>query len=415
MALTVALWRSHALTGLQGLVLVMAFMAPGKLPPLNVLSGLIVIGWILTFQAATHWEPVRRHPLFWACQGYFWLAVFGLLWTEDLRNGLEMIDHALPLALLPAALLTVVAPMNRQHILSAFLLGLTGTAILAHYNWLQLHFLPHWPLSPLNHPDPVDTAPFTGWVAYAPMLALGCYLAARRAKHQVGLWRWLYAAVFLLLLNNLVFSGGRTGMVAFCALALYGCFRWLRGRLVWPMVAGGLFISLAVGTAYLGGGEYRARFDRGIAELQNPDARINGSVSSRIVMARHTWQMIRFNPVLGIGTGDWPVYYHHLNRIHTPKWRPWREPHNQYLLSWSTLGIGGLVLLVLIYFSPWLRRVPTDDGLDHLRWALPVWMGSISVFGSYLWDSHTCLVFLLFSAIAWSGCEGSQQRLQRRP
>jgi O-antigen ligase len=290
---------------------------------------------------------------------------------------------------------------------------------LAHYNWLQLHYFPAWPASPLDHPDPVDTAPFTGWVAYAPMLAMGCYLAATRALRHMGHWRWVYLVLFLLLLNNLVFSGGRTGMVAFCALALYGCVRWLRGRWLWAVFAGGLFVSAALGFAYLGGGEYRVRFDRGIAELRDPDQKINGSVSSRIIMARHTWDMIRFNPVLGVGTGDWPLYHHELNRIHTPKWRTWREPHNQYLLSWSTLGIGGLVALLLIYFPPTLFRATKPgaaDGLNHLRWALPVWMGSISLFGSYLWDSHTCLVFLLFSAVAWSCAPGvSQQRFQRGP
>lgn len=413
-------WRLNALPLLQVMVLAMAFMAPGKLAPLNVLTVLIALVWLVSFRVDTHWRPIRRLPFFLACQVLFWITVIGLLWTEDLANGLDMVDHALPLLILAPPLLSIVPTMNREHILTAFLAGLTICSLLAHYNWLQLHVFPSWPASPLDHPDPVDTAPFTGWVAFAPLLAIGCYLAAQRALVNRGGLRALYAGLALFLLNNLIFSGGRTGMVALCALLALACFRWFGKRWLLAVLATTLLSTLVLGGAYLAGGEYRVRVERGFSELQNPDTKINGSVSSRIVMARHTWQMIRHNPWLGVGTGDWPVYYWHLNKAHTPKWQMWREPHNQYLLTTSTLGIAGLMALLWVYvpIMPVGRnRRPPADHLSYLRWAVPTWFGAISVFGSYLWDSHSSLVFVLFSAVAWS-CPvcGSQKRgLQQRP
>lgn len=411
-------WRAKSFTFGQLLVVAMAFLLPGKLAPINVVAVLIILSWLLSFRRATHWNPLRRHPFFWACQAYFWMVALGLLWTEDFPAGLMMLDHALPLAILVPALLTFGDPARFERVISAFLTGIGICVVLAHYNWLQLVHFPQWPASPLDHQDPIDTAPFTGWVSYAPMLAWAAYLCGRRLLHRAGWSRFGYGMLMLAIVNNLIFSNGRTGLVAFCALILLLTFQVLSGRRLLASIVALSLVGITLGIGYLVGDEYRQRLDRGLAELSDYRNHVDGSVSSRIVMAKHTWQMIRANPLVGVGSGDWRRHYRELNDRHTPDWIVWREPHNQFLLTQSTLGVIGLVILLLIYFPLGLRNLPYRDGRDDLRIALAVWFTSMSLFGSYLWDSHSNLNFLLFGCLIWSGTtnrESVEQKLQFGP
>src|SRR5690606_3064561 len=109
----------------------------------------------------------------------------------------------------------------RERYLTAFLAGLLACALLAHYNWLQLHFFPEWPRGIRVDKTPSDTAPFVDRIMYAPALALGSYLALRRLLEAPALRGRLVWLIFsAVLISNLLFSGGRAGMMMFAAMCV---------------------------------------------------------------------------------------------------------------------------------------------------------------------------------------------------
>nr|HMN66226.1 hypothetical protein [Burkholderiaceae bacterium] len=88
--------------------------------------------------------------------------------------------------------------------------------------------------------------------------------------------------------------------------------------------------------------------------------------------------------------------------LHTPRWEPAWNPHNQYLLTLTAAGIPGGLALVLVLFYPALRRGPAD-GRERIRRAVPVLMITICLFESYLLRSNVSMMYMLFTAALWRG------------
>ena len=45
----------------------------------------------------------------------------------------------------------------------------------------------------------------------------------------------------------------------------------------------------------------------------------SSSVGLRITFALNSWDVIKENPIIGIGTGDFPMEYKKINQINTPE------------------------------------------------------------------------------------------------
>lgn len=403
-------WRDGIRRFSNQIVCVFAFLLPGELAPLNVLAVVLIGLWLISFRVETHWQPLRRNPIFWACQAYFWLLVLGMIWTEDIPTGLINIDHALPLAIFVPVLLTTVLPSSVERIITAFLCGAALCVVLAHYNWVQLTMMPHWPVSPWDNPDGLDTAPFVGRIAYTPMLAWAAFLAIRRIADRQGAIRIMLVALTIAILVNMLFSGGRAGIAGFCALLVYMMIRWLEGKQVRAVVFSTALIASLVGAGYLIDTDLRKRLAEGSAELIDYKNNVNGSVSSRVLMGINTVRMIRESPVFGIGTGDWVLHYREMIEREMPEWMVYQQPHNQYLFTQSTIGIAGTLALLVIYFPFFLKSSPARPAIVDMRLALGIWMGSISMFASYLWNSHINMHFLLFLCIAWGVASSVEPR-----
>ena len=383
-------------------ICLLAFFMPGEMAPINVCAVLIIVVWLLTPGLKGRINTLKTHPVFWSFQAYFWLLVIGLLWTDDVDHGMELIDHALPLVILAPALLTLIRPDRYEPIITAYLLGIALCVVLAHYNLLRMHWFPDWPQGIWVNRSPGDTAPFVDRVTYAPMLAWAAWLGARRVAAKSGTVRYAYALLTLAIISNLMFSGGRTGLVAF--LALLGLFvLWqLKDRIVTALLITAISTIALLAASYWFIPHFQERIDLAVQEVTDYENHLDGGVSERIVMAKHAWHIFKNDPLLGVGTGDYKNLYTQRHNELTPKWRIYSHPHNQFLYTATVSGVIGLVVLLILYFPPSLLRLPFNDGRDDIRIAIAVWMGVVSVFGSYLWRSQTSVFFVLFACLAWA-------------
>jgi len=386
------------------------FVVPTTIAPAYWLMLLILVLWLLQGGFAQKWLALRGNSVFWVFQAYFWMFPLALLWTEDLSDGRRMVSRALFFLLSPV-LLTVARPEQRWRYLGAFLIGVTMCELLAYYNWLQLHVLPALPDGIRVDKDPFDTAPFVDRIMYTPVLAMAGYVAGHQVVFGVGRIRLLCALSLALTFGNLVFSGGRTGQLAFIALmGLLTLQRFARRPLLG--ITGALVVMMLFFTgAYTGSDYFHERTDTALRQLSNFEAEVDSAVGLRIVYNINSWRVFSEHPLTGVGTGDFREAYRVVNERHTPEWTPTHNPHSQYFLVLTTTGILGGIVLLLVYLPPALLRIPYRDGFDRIRIALPVLFLIISALESYLWRTNTSLMFVLFSALLYADAPTQKSRV----
>lgn len=379
------------------------FTIPIHAAEANVLSGLMLLLWLIEGRFKEKWERLSGNPVFWIFSAYLAVIVLSLLWSEDLRWGWQMVARHVYFMFFPVYL-TVVRRKHIKFYISAFLLSVSITETLAYYNWTRIHFAPWLPEGIRNHKDAMDIAPFVDHIMYSPILAFGAYLIGHALLFEdMQPWKKALFALFLLsITTNIFIAGGRAGQVGMLAMmGLLVMQRFWRRPLLASSLAGMMVATLFL-VGYQSSNSFEQRVDAAVHEVVHYQRMPNAAASSRINFAVNTLRIIRENLWFGVGVGDFPKEYESINDVYTPGWIPTVNPHNQFLLSAVSAGFGGLLLLILVFLGPvYLSRCQQDE-LQKMRVALVVLFSIICLSESYLFRSNTSLMFILFSAVFYS-------------
>lgn len=373
------------------------FFLPIHVSPAYQITFVILVLSLIEGEFANKWQRLRREPLFWIFQAFFWVFVLSLLWTEDVAAGKRMVGRY-GFFLLSGLYLTIARPDLLPRCIGFFLAGCAFTETLAYYNWLQMHVFTDWPAGIRVRKSPEDTAPFVDRILYTPALAWAGYLAMRQALKESGVLRIVYAALSLATVGNLIFSGGRTGLVAFLVLLGLFVFQRFAKRPITAIIAALSLVGGITAAGYFSNDYFKQRVDAATHEVTHYKEAVNTSVGLRINFYINTWDVFSENPLIGVGGGDFTAEYKHMNERNSPQWMSTFNPHNQYLFVLSTTGLLGGIIMLLVYMPPALWKGP-KDALSEQRWALFTFIACISIFESYLWRSNTSLLFVLFSTL----------------
>lgn len=82
----------------------------------------------------------------------------------------------------------------------------------------------------------------------------------------------------------------------------------------------------------------------------------NDTIIERTLLWQNTWQMIKENPISGVGAGNWQIYFPkyglqnftQTNYLISDGYTTFQRPHNDFLWIWSELGILGLLIYLAI-------------------------------------------------------------------
>lgn len=379
------------------------FTIPIQIAPAYIFTTLMLILWVLEGRFGEKWQTLKTEPLAWIFVAYYGVYLLSLLWTTDMTWGWRMVGKQFFFLLFPLYF-TVARREHFWRYVAAFLLGTAMCEVFAYYNWLQLNVWPDLPNGIRAEKGADDTAPFVDRIMYAPALALAGYLAGHQFLFSTASRRMrvLYALLFVATVVNLVFSGGRAGLVGFFALLAVLVFQRFARRPFLAAIAACLVVGIVGVAAYETNGYFRQRADFAIDDIQHYDTRINTSVGLRMTYAMNALRIFKNNPLIGIGAGDYPVEYEKMNARYTPQWTPAWNPHNQYLLALTSVGlIGGIAVLLTLGYALF-RRNP-QDGRQRIRIAVPLLFIVICLFESYLMRSNTSMMYVVFSAALWRG------------
>ena len=375
------------------LLILFAFALPLSTSAGSILAILLILTWVTSGNMVEKFGEILRNPVAIAVLVYIFLHILGLLWSEDIEWGLETLKKQWKLLLFPV-FLTIARKEHTKYYMAAFIAAIFLKACKAYLVWLGIISLP---------PSSIFTTLGTTHVMYNPMLALACYILLQNLlfAENKTINKALQVSLLVFLSCNMFITAGRTGQIAFFVLLAVALFQYFyklsKGKLLLAL----FLLPLAITATYQCSTTFKDRVDLAITEIQEYKSQKITSVGLRVWFYKNTILVIKENWLTGVGTGDYPVEYAKVNKIHSPALPDTDNPHNQYLLILSQFGIAGFVSLVSIFFCQLVMAFKQQDTLTPLRQAFPIFFLLIMLAESYLMVYGTGFLFSLFSAFLY--------------
>ncbi len=401
-------WRGRIPAINSVLLAILFFLVPTKIAPAYAVSALMLVLWAAEGRWSDKWQALRGNAAFWILQSYFWLFVVSLAWSDNQAAGRTLATRYL-LFLMAAVYFTVAKREHTTRYLAAFAAGVVMCELLAGYNWVRLYHRPDWPIGWHASRDLFETAPFVDRIMFGPIVAFAGYISAWQALTSRRRARIGWALVWAITLIGLSFSAGRAGMVSFALMmGLLTLQRLAHHRVLAATGAMIVMVGSALAMYAMADSATQKRVQDVFTEAQALESVEETSLAHRYTMLTNTLHIIAEQPLLGVGAGDFRSTYKQMNERRSPNRKATNNPHNQLLYTVATTGVfGGLLLLVVWFAPPWIHR-HRQDGLAHLRVALPIFFFAICLSESYLWLPNTGLMFVLFSALLYGPAEPNE-------
>ena len=327
-----------------------------SLPLTNLFVGLALLFWLISgikagqLQPAHSWASDLKNP---AVSGSLLLLgwmLLSLLWSHSsFQNTLIGIWKYRKLLYVPLMVILFADAVWRERAVKAWL---AAAVVLMLYALIRLLPDPIGDGQMGVHPAlPLSTYSYIslGFVLI-PALTLGL---AWMVRAQTVTEKGLGAVVALLTVAFVVLAQqGRTTYVTLTALLIFFVLTQLKSKQKWLAMAALLLVAASVGL-------FSSKLQNRVAEVI-ADARIDQTTETisssglRIGFWRTTADIVKHNPILGTGMGTWADEYRKyvVTTPNTPKISPLGgNPHQEYLLMSSQLGLIGLML-----FLAWLVR-----------------------------------------------------------
>jgi O-antigen ligase len=175
-------------------------------------------------------------------------------------------------------------------------------------------------------------------------------------KHILSIRRLWILGLMLIILGVLVYmTPGRSGYLAFMVVTVYLGYLLFRAKL-YKMLS---VVFLLSSTLLLTSPLVVERIELGVKEMQHMDpANIeSSSMGMRMVLWKHTIELIQDRPLLGFGTGGFEEAYSQKIKDN-PEWEKhlMHDPHNQFLKIWVEMGMFGLMVFLGILASSLFQK-----------------------------------------------------------
>ena len=376
------------------LLALLAFSLPLSTSAISALAVLVSVLWLIEGRYLDKWREIVHNPVAVAVLLYLAMYVLGLLWSEDKISGMAMIEKQWKLMLMPV-FLTVGSLNKRRLYAGAFLAGMTIAMLMTYLAWFGvLHY---------GDVSPEHLTKKTFHVIYNPMLALAIYLLL----HEV-LWGrvkgWARPALIGLaacMVFDMFITEGRTGQLVFFVLSGLLLFQIFRGHTGRAVLAAGVLLPALLAAGYALSPTFHDRVEKARSEITRFHSNPETSVGLRLLYWQNSWAIIKNNPLLGVGTGDFQSAYAEVNQARSPRVGVTDNPHNQYVLILSQFGLIGLAVLLAVFLTQIRRALSQRDNWQRIRLAFPVFFLTIMLTESYLIVYETGFLFSLFTAFLY--------------
>jgi O-antigen ligase len=175
-------------------------------------------------------------------------------------------------------------------------------------------------------------------------------------KHILSIRRLWVLGLMLIILGALFYmTPGRSGYLAFMVVTVYLGYLLFRAKL-YKMLS---VVFLLSSTLLLSSPLVGERIELGVKEMQHVDpvSIESSSMGMRMVLWKHSIELIQDRPLLGFGTGGFEEAYSQ-NIKDNPDWEKniMHDPHNQFLKIWVEMGMLGLIVFLGMLASSFFQK-----------------------------------------------------------
>ena len=387
----------------QYLLIALAFVFPLTVAGGNLIIGMIVLIWLLSGNYKDKFNQITNNKLAVLSILFFSLHVIGLIWTDDIKWGLTIVKKMSDFLFLLPILLTITKREYIKYYISAFILAMTLTEVLSYLVWFEV-------IDPLHKATVGNPTPTMSHISYNPYLTFAIYLIAHELLNNKSLSsfsKYLYSFFALTMSVNMFITGGRAGQVMFFAMITILIFQYYNSKKIKAAVLTIIILPSIFMTAYSVSPQFNNRVHQAIGDLYSySSGELNTSIGQRISFTLNSLKIIQENPIIGVGTGDFPNEYKMVNIKNSPDVSLTVNPHNMYILTTVQLGLLGLIIMLSMFYHQFKFAVTSKiTVVRDLGVALPMLFLVIMWSDSYLLGHFTTILFIFFSSFLYKDFE----------
>ena len=386
----------------QFLLIILAFLMPLTVFGGNLIIVIICVLWLFSGNYKSKFDQIINNKLILASIVFFCIHLVGLLWTEDLAWGLHIVHKMWYFIGLFPILYTIVRKDYISHYRTAFMLAISITEVCSYLVWFEV-------IEPFKNATVHNPTPFMSHISYNPILAFAIYLVLHEIFFNPKIKNLVFALYGFFAISmtiNMFITGGRAGQVMFFAMLTIIIFQFFNTQKIKALFLISVLIPGIFFTAYTTSDLFQERVDMAVKNITYYSDNKASSVGQRITFALNSWEVIKKNPIIGIGTGDFPIEYKKINKINTPDLPNTTNPHNMYTLVAMELGALGIIsMLSIFYYQIKLSFNSSNKLIRDVGITLPLLFLVIMWSDSYLLGHFTTLMFVFFSSFLYKDFE----------
>ena len=392
----------------QYLLIALAFLMPLTVSGANIIIVFICFLWLFSGDYIAKYHQIMSSKLMIASILFYCLHVVGMLWTEDLQWGLHILHKMWYFLLFFPILFNIVKRKYIKYYVISFLLAIALTEIVSYLVWFEV-------IEPFKNATVKNPTPFMTHVSYNPILIFSIYLVLHEIflnKKLTNLVFSFYSFFAISMSINMFITGGRAGQIGFFVMLVILIFQIFDKERMKSLIVISIVIPAIFFTAYQSSDLFQKRIDKALIEAISysdllTDKNYN-SIGLRLNFAQNSLEVFAQNPILGVGTGDFPNEYNRINQINSPQLPKTTNPHNMYTLVAMQFGLVGLVsMLSIFYYQIKLSFSSSNKFIQDLGLTLPLVFLVIMLSESYLLGHFTTLFFVFFSSFLYKDFEKS--------
>jgi len=391
------------------LLILVAFFLPLTVFGGNLFAVLIFLLWIIKADFKSDFHRLKNNKLIIAVFLYLLVHVIALLWTADIESGLWTLKKQLKFLFIPIFMLFVKREHVKYYIL-AFLASMSLSEIWSYGIFFQL--LPLYGGATLS--DPI---PLMSHITYNPFLAIAIYLLSYYVlfDHSIGKLKKLTYGFFIITMSiNMFITGGRAGQVMYFAMLVVLVFQYFPKNIFKAFLISSIIVTATSSTFYINSKIFSDRVDAAVTGLSMYSTNnLSSSIGVRITAAINSWTIIKENPIIGVGTGDYKNEFIKAsikNNLKLEDTLMIHNPHNMYVLILVQFGLLGLLALLYMFYTQIKIAVKSNEEfVRKIGVALPLLYLLIMLSDSYLMVHMTGLLFIFISSFVYKDYETDKQ------
>ncbi len=212
----------------------------------NLMWVLLLVNWVLEGRWREKWQIARESRLLQAWMVLYAVLVIGMVWTQNIGHGLDVLRVKLPLLVLPLVVLTT-RPLEGQARRTVLWLYAGTVLVVSIIGFVRLTTIDGLPYR--------EAIPYLSHIRFALNCCVVVYICIETLMHWPSRWRWLALPVALWMMAFLVMLHSYTALVVLAVVSIvilltYYRRWWLIGAWTAAAVAVVLVLSYEVHSYY---------------------------------------------------------------------------------------------------------------------------------------------------------------------